>query len=240
MQEIVTYDKVYLDESYKQEFAALRDRYHERTRKALQGRSVDHEPVSNVSEFFYLNDDGNGGVTLTAGDFVAYFNNRFGGGDRLDAMKRSIRQAVSREELCREKKTARINLSQSKQRSPKITFAERIRSAQRKFSFVHAVFALMLTLSLVLMLGSSIVLDRAEQEVATLEQEVGSLWHQLDERAGGAGRDTAEGYGLVAGDAEAVSYLELSGEDTVEIYPSQKGVGVEMSGLLNAIAALLK
>ena len=101
------YEKIYFNDNYKEQFEALRNRYHTRTQEALQGRKVDHAPVPNATTIVYLNDNGDGDVYVTTGDFVEYFNRRFGGSDRIGAMRRSLFGAARRAELRLESKDHR-------------------------------------------------------------------------------------------------------------------------------------
>ena len=106
-----TYDKVYFNDNYKERFEAFREHYRARTRKALQGRKVDHAPVPNATTIVFLHDDPDGGVHITTGDFVEYFNRRFGDNDRIGAARRSLANAVRKAECCpdMEKKRAAAN-----------------------------------------------------------------------------------------------------------------------------------
>ena len=63
MDRTVTYEKVYFNDDYRQQFEAFRDRYRSRTQKAIGNRTVDHHPVSNISEIIHLHDNGDGDVT---------------------------------------------------------------------------------------------------------------------------------------------------------------------------------
>ncbi|MBQ8356387.1 MAG: hypothetical protein IJX39_01105 [Clostridia bacterium] len=227
----VTYEKVYFNDNYKEQFEALRNHYHARTREALQGRKVDHTPVPNATTIVHLHDDGDGGVYVTTGDFVEYFNRRFGDNDRIGAMRRSISNAVHKAELRRETEERRGAEPESHVRRERRSF-QPLRSARPRFAFLHAIFALILVLSIGILGGTSMLLERTETEVMTLSEEVAML-------EATRGTVLAEQYDNTA-EGEEVAYPDLSGGDSVEIYPAVNGGGVEMAALLNALASLGK
>ena len=106
-----TYEKVYFNDNYKEQFEELRNRYRARTNEALKGRKVDHDPMPNATTIVYLHDSGDGGYYITTGDFVEYFNRRFGGNDRIGAMRRSITNAVRKTEMRREASVKKVSES---------------------------------------------------------------------------------------------------------------------------------
>ncbi|MBO5355134.1 MAG: hypothetical protein J6B09_03615 [Clostridia bacterium] len=224
------YEKIYFNDNYKEQFEALRNRYHTRTQEALQGRKVDHAPVPNATTIVYLNDNGDGDVYVTTGDFVEYFNRRFGGSDRIGAMRRSLSGAVRKAELCRESKKDR-RASASETHRERRSF-QPLRSVRSGFSFLHAVLAMVLILSIGILGGTSLLLERAEAEVMALEEEVAIL-------EATHGTLMVDQYNATAIEDQA-SYPDMSGGDSVEIYPAVKGGGVEMASLLNALASLGK
>jgi hypothetical protein len=86
-------------------------------------------------------------------------------------------------------------------------------------------FLLMLVLSVVLLAGSSLVLEEMDREVAALEAQVELLGANTEANADPL-QDAAQ--------------LTLSEGDAVEIYPAEKEGGISMAALLNALAALAK
>lgn len=225
MTDTATYEKEYFEENYKEQFEALRTEYRARTQKALQGRKIDHEPVSNIDAVVYLHDDGDGGYHVTVGDFVEFFNRRFGDSDRIGAMQRSIANAVRRKEMRREVEKKRGTES-AQQKKNNVT---PLRSVRPRFAFVQIFLVLLLTLSLGILGASSLLVNNSEKEVLRLEEEVAML-----EATEGVG-ETAQ---FNADYNTPVYYPELSGEDSVELYPATNGGGVEMASLLNALAKL--
>ena len=211
------YEKVYFNDDYSKQFAALRSQYYNRTQDALEGRVVDHAPVSNIASVVLLHDEGDGGTTITEMDFATYFNQRYGNSDRLGAMRASIAHAVRKADKSGEQAK---RLRREKARREGAGILSHIRSAKRHLVFVHALFALMLMLSFVMLLGSSVLLDRTEQKRASLSAEATAL------------EVTDEGPAT-----EEVSYLSLQGEEEAEVYaPAEEEVS--MSVLLNAFAKI--
>ena len=101
------YEKIYFNDNYKEQFEALRHKYHARTQEALHGRKIDRAPVPNATTVVYLNDNGDGDSYVTTGDFVEYFNSHFGGSDRLGAMRRSLSGAVHKAQMKKDSKKSR-------------------------------------------------------------------------------------------------------------------------------------
>ncbi len=213
------YEKVYFNDDYSKQFAALRSQYYNRTQDALEGRAVDHAPVSNIASIVLLHDEGDGGTTVTEMDFATYFNQRYGNSDRLGAMRASIAHAVRKADKSGEQAK---RLRREKARREGAGILSHIRSAKRHLVFVHALFALMLMLSLVMLMGSSVLLDRTEQQRAALATEMTAL-------------ETGSTESIP--DVEELSYLSLQGEEEAEIYaPAEEEVS--MSVLLNAFAKI--
>jgi hypothetical protein len=174
-----------------------------------------------VDAIVYLHDDGDGGFHVTTGDFVSFFNHRYGNNDRLGAMRRSLAVAEQKAEKSNEfLKKQRTAVTKEQEKSG---FAHRVRTAGRRFAFVPAMFALMLVLSIALLTGSTVVLEDVEREVAELKAQVTVL---------------EEDAAITADPLANMTHLTLSGEDAVEIYPEEKEGGISMSALLNALAAL--
>ena len=224
-----TYDKVYFNDNYKEQFESLRNHYRARTGEALRGRKVDHEPMPNATTIVYLHDNGDGGYYVTTGDFVEYFNRRFGGNDRIGAMRRSISNAVRKTEMRREAEEKRGGEARRVNRVSK--GVRPLSSVRPVFSFMHAVFALILVLSIGILGGTSILLDRTEANVMALEEEVAML-------EATRGTVLATQYDSTTEESPEAEYPAMDGEDSVEIYPAQNGGGVEMAALLNALASL--
>ena len=216
MTDTATYEKEYFEDNYKAQFEALRTEYRARTQKALQGRKIDHEPVSNIDA---------GGYRVTVGDFVEFFNRRFGDSDRIGAMQRSIENAVRRKEMRREVEKKRGS-EHAQQKKNTVT---PLRSVRPRFAFVQVFLVLMLTLSLSILGASALLVNNSEKEVMRLEEEVAMLE---------ATQGVAETEQFNADYSTPVYYPELSGEDSVELYPAKMGGGVEMASLLNALAKL--
>ena len=226
-----TYEKIYFNDNYKEQFEALRNRYHARTQEALQGRKIDHAPVPNATTVVYLNDSGDGDVYVTTGDFVEYFNRRFGGSDRIGAMRRSLSGAVRKAEMCRESKKRDAVTSETLHRERR-SF-QPLRSVRFGFSFFRAVLAMVLILSIGILGGTSLLLERTQAEVMALEEEVAIL-------EATHGSVMVEQYNATTAAQDQGAYPDMSGSDSVEIYPAVKGGGVEMASLLNALASLGK
>lgn len=224
-----TYDKVYFNDNYKEQFESLREHYRARTSAALKGRKVDHDPMPNATTVVYLHDIDDGGCYVTTGDFVEYFNRRFGGNDRIGAMRRSVANAARKTEIRRNAEQKQGKPVKARRTSAGIC---PVRSVRPAFSFMNAVFALILVLSIGILGGTSLLLDRTEANVMALEEEVSMLE---------ATRGSIEAYQYNATTEGAqTEYPALDGADSVEIYPAQNGGGVEMAELLNALASLGK
>ena len=88
------YDKEYFEVNFKEQFASLRERYHDRTQAALSGRRIDTAPVPNATTIVHLHDAPDGGYYITTGDFVEYFNRRFGDNDRIGAVRRRLSRSI--------------------------------------------------------------------------------------------------------------------------------------------------
>lgn len=225
MNQAQVYDKVYFQDDYKQQFEALRSRYHDRTQKALRGRAVDHTPTSNIAEFYYLNNEPDGGVSLTSGDLVDYFNSRYGGSDRIGAMREALSNAA--------KKAEKSGELAKKQRSEKARESGMALNCRVRFSRAHMVlvnmmFAFMLVLSIALLGASGVMLERSEADVAATELQL-------------AQNEKVQAVALFddAGEAKNTSdaYLTCANENVTEVYQvEQKQNGIE--AFLRALAYL--
>ena len=221
------YDKVYFNDSYKEQFEALREHYRSRTQQALQGRKVDHAPVPNATTIVYLHDGPDGGVYVTTGDFVEYFNRRFGDNDRIGAARRSLANAARKAEICQD-----VSEKRNAPRSG-VKALTPSRSVRPKFAFLHAVLALMLVLAIGLWTGSTLFVDQTESRLMELEDQV----TMLEGGVASEGEATVLEEGVSAESTEISTYMSIGGEDQVEIYPAD---GVEMSGLLSIFARLFR
>ena len=203
MYQTQVYDKVYFNDEYSKQFQALRSRYHDRTQRALNQRKVDHNPTSNIAEFYNLNDEPDGGVTLTAGDLVDYFNQRYGGTDRIGAARQAIQNATKKVEKSREAtKKARTETTMHADNALRC----RMRFARGHMVLVNAFFALVLMFSMALLSASGVILERSAAEVAVLEQEATQ-------------NESVETATFFDGGASvSEQYLSLSGENTTEVY----------------------
>ncbi len=223
-----TYEKVYFEDNYKERFEAFKQHYRARTRKALQSRTVDHAPVSNVAEIVYLHDDPNGGVQITTGDFVEYFNRRFGDNDRIGAVRRSLANAARRAEKCPEemdrKRAAAIKKSAEKAFAP--------RSAKPRFVFVNALFALMLLLAVGMWGGSTLYLERTESYVMEVEERQAMMAIAQSEESFAPAQENGE---VVT--TEISAFMSMGAEDHVEVYPVEE---YELPPLLSIFAKLGK
>ena len=223
-----SYVKEYFEDNYSEQFASMRAQYRSRTKNALLGRKIDEEPIANATTIVYLHDDDQGGYSITTGDFVEHFNRRFGDSDRIGAMQRSIANAVRRDEMRREVEERHgVGSGRKKQKE----FAP-LRSVRHRFALLQVVFSLMLVFSVGILGVTAVMVDQSKAEVMQLEEEVAML-----EATHGVGETDQYDNTTVVGDQ---SGSDLSGEDSVELYPATNGGGVEMAGLLNALANLGK
>lgn len=217
------YEKVYFQDDYKQQFDALRSRYHDRTQRALGKRAVDHNPVSNISEFYNLHEDPDGGVRLCTMDFVEYFNRRYGGSDRVGAAREALVNAKNKAEKSGE--------LAKKQRSEKAlreggSLACRTAFARRHVMLVNTFFAFILMLSIALLSASGVMLERSEADVAALELQQAQSEQVVARELFSAGDD---GY--------SSAYLARAAENTTEVF-EVKSEESSMEALLAALAYL--
>lgn len=220
-----SYVREYFNDNYAEQFAALRDRYHTRTREALQGRKIDRAPVPNATTIVFLHDDGDGGEYVTTGDFVAYFNHRYGGSDRIRSMKHSLENAVRKSEMRRESEKRRGKDQRVRTGTVDKSFRT-MRTVRPGFSLLHALFAIMLVISIGILGGTSMLLDGAKAEVIALEEEVAML-----EATSGTVLTDQFDAGETAG--TETSYPALDGGDAVYHYPAINGGGTEWQAMLD-------
>ena len=215
------YEKVYFQDDYKQQFDALRSRYHDRTQRALSKRAIDHDPVSNVSEFYYLHDDPDGGVRLQTGDFVEYFNRRYGGKDRIGAVREALVNAKSKAD-----KSGNFAKRQQSERVER-KLSCRTALARRHVVLVNAFFALVLMLSVVLLGASGVMLERSEADIAAIEMELSQ----------NESVETAALYTSGTQDAVSDAYLTRVAMDSTAVYQANRSES-DWKDLLDALAYL--
>lgn len=230
MENNTVYDEVFFHEEYSAEYNELRKKYRSRVQNAICGRAVDHNPVPNATTVVHLNKDEDGGVQIvTTGDFVDFFNKKYGNGDRVGEVRRSLEQARIRAARLKEKEED----EQARRAAMKQT-AERgalpaVRTAKRHLIFTNAFFALLFMLSISLLVCSSLVLDRANTRVAALSAEVTMLRGNEPAEKEAPTSDRILDY-YEAHEAQ----ITLSEGNSVEFFESERQ-GIEMSALLNAL-----
>ena len=205
------YDKEYFEDNYKEQFEALRNRFHDRTQKALAGRKIDKKPMPNATTIVFLHDEPDGGVRISTGDFVEYFNHRYGDTNRIGAMRKSL--------VVAERKAQMSNEYAKRQRSERArtmgsVLSKHVRLTKRPLAFLHAVFAVMLVCSLLLLGTSATLLEREGTMMADTVESV-------------AAYDT-----VVANDTVSDAYLERSRENTIEAF---EVVENEEEGMLRSL-----
>ena len=215
------YDKEYFTDDYSRQFNDLRNRYHARTQSALKRRAVDTAPMPNATTFVAMEDLSDGGVTITTGDFVRFFNEKYGH-DRIQAAHASIARAQRECEL----KQARGRVQQESKAQKTWKKASQKRALRPRFSFARAVMGMMLILSIALLFGTSLALDQTKEQVMELQSAVESMQGSTEEV------QVAQ-YGVV--DAESLSFAAA---DSVEVYTPREESA--MSVLLNALSSLGK
>lgn len=217
------YEKVYFQDDYKQQFDALRSRYHDRTQRALGKRKVDRDPVSNISEFYYLHDDPDGGVRLQTGDFVEYFNRRYGGTNRIGAVREALVNAKTKAE--KNSGFAKKQESEKRERG----FSCRTALAGRHVVLVNAFFAFMLMLSVLLLGASGVMLRRSEADIAAIELQLAQ-----SESVETASLYTAGGQAPVSD-----AYLTRVAQNSTAVYQPERTQG-GIDALLAALSYLWK
>ncbi len=205
------YDKIFFKENYS---AEMRERA--MTRESANPR-VSATDMPNATTVVLMEDTPDGGVTITTGDFVAYFN-KMHGCDRVGNMRRMLSDAQRNCELKRMKEQAEEKARAPKQKSVR-------RPLRPRFSFVKAVFGLMLTLAVAVLVGTSVLLEQTQTELTALQNEVEQMQSVCVEE---------QGEML----AEPRAYT-LDGEDEVEIYVNEEQPPM-MVELLSAFSDLWK
>ena len=217
------FDKEYFHDDYSRQFSEMRNRYHNRTQSALKRRSVDKAPMPNATTVVLMKDMPDGGVSITTGDFVSYFNQKYGC-ERVENVRRSLVQARRRSELKRVSATAKAETSARVVKKNTQKKANKLR-----LSFARVALCFMLLLSITMLLGTSLLLDNERQQVVSLQKEVELLQNETlhaDVQA------TSE-------DFAHLESLSFSQENSVEIYTAEQEESA-MSVLLNALASLGK
>lgn len=207
------YDRIFFKENYS---AELRER--SMARESANPR-VNASDMPNATTVVFMEDTPDGGVTITTGDFVAYFNKRYGC-DRVGNMRRSLANAQRNCELKRAKAQQEDEKVSRKKTSKKEAPARR--PLRPRFSFVKAVFGLMMVLAITVLLGTSLLLEQTELEVANLRSEVEDL-------------QAAKGTQVKMEMNAAPEAYELDGEASVEIYEAEEEPGV-MSEIFGAFS----
>ena len=218
------YDKVYFTENYSREIGEKRERM---MRESANSR-INAADMPNATTVVYMEDTLDGGVTVTTGDFVAFFNKRCGY-DRVGDMRRTLAKAQQNCDLRRakEQRIAQMKARSSQKNEPKQAKRQQSRPTFVRFSFVKAVFGLMMVLALAILVGTSLMLDQSKAELATLESEVAAM--QNEEVAS---------VQVVRATPVSVEY-SFNGEDEVEVFTTQEQPLV-MTELLSAFAELWK
>ena len=159
------YDKVYFRDDYQRQFEAFRERYHGRVQSALAGRKVDAAPMPNATTYIELQELEDGGVTIaSSGDFLDYFNSRYGGRDRIGACRAALAGAAQKAEkgaIVRRRADAVDGAA----------IACRMRCSKAHLMFVNVMFTLLLVFSLLLLGASGVMLKNSEKALAQAEAE---------------------------------------------------------------------
>ena len=215
------YDEVYFTENYSREIGEKR----ERTMRDSAISRKNGADMPNATTVVFMEDTQDGGVTITTGDFVAFFNSRCGY-DRVGNMRRTMAKA---QENCELKRAKEQRIAEMKARSAQKTHTQIRERRPRfaRFSFVKAVFGLMMVLALSILVGTSLMLEQSKTELAALEAEVAVM---QTEQTGDL---------QVMASACAASECSFDGEDAVEVYPVEDQPFV-MTEVLSAFADLWK
>ena len=213
------YDKIFFKENYS---AEMRERSMVRESANPRANASD---MPNATTVVFMEDTPNGGVTITTGDFVAYFNKQYGC-DRVGNMRRTLADAQRNCELKRAKAQQMAEAESRKATSKKKQVTEHHRVRPR-FSLVKAVFGLMLVLAIAVLVGTSLLLEQTELELATLRSEV-------EEMQAAKGTQVKMEMNAAAPQAYA-----LDGEQSVEIYEPQEESSM-MSEVFSAISNFWK
>ena len=216
------FDRHYFDDNYADEM---------RARAAAKG-SANPDAVGfdmpNATTIVHLTDTPDGGVTIsTTGDFVAYANKKFGC-DRDGKVRRLLADATRNRALKAAQAESEAQQASRQQKAPERSAPRKQRS---RFSFVKAVFGLMLVLAIGVLAVTSMMLEHTEMELAALESEIATMQAVQ-------GDVIAEGTDALADFTGEAATLALCGKDSVEIYPAQEEEGHIVMEFLSAFAAL--
>ena len=213
------YDELYFTENYSREIGEKRDRM---LRDSANSRK-NAADMPNATTVVFMEDTPDGGVTVTTGDFVAFFNKRCGY-DRVGEFRRTMAKARENDDLNRAKEQ-RIAEMKARNTKKERTQPQARRPRMARFSFVKAVFGLMMVLALSILVGTSLMLEQSKTELASLEAEVSGM--QLEYVT----EQQAATYTCAAEDCS------FDGEDSVEVYAVEDQPFV-MTELLSAFADL--
>ncbi len=224
------YDKIYFNDDYSRQFSELRERYHDRTQAALRGRKQETAPMPNATTIVLMEDLPDGGVTIkNTGDFASYYKQRCGH-DRLGEVRKSLSDARVRSEMREMRDKAHRASEQARKGTVKkgVSTQKKRVTHRSRFSFAHALLAMMLLLSMVMFFGTSALLDNTVEELKAMKSEVATM--QNDESAV-----------MLVEESEIPESTTLSGADSVEVYEStEEEEGFSVMALLNALASLGK
>lgn len=225
MENKTVYEPVYFTDEYRAQYEELRTRYRTRMEDAMKERTIDHSPVPNATTVVHLHEGSSGDMTIiTTGDFVDFFNKKYGNNDRIGAVRKSLELARIKADHCKEEQPARL---EALQRSAEKGLFYKVRTVKRRLIFTHAFFAMLLVFSIALLSCSSLVLSRADERVMNLKSEVEILQTNA--------QDTVmTGEEILGFDAADATALSMCGENAVEFYETETH-GVELSALLNAL-----
>ena len=213
------YDRIFFKENYSAEMRARN------TVLESANPRTNASDMPNATTVVFMEDTPDGGVTITTGDFVAYFNKQYGC-DRVGNMRRSLAQAQRNCELKRAKAQQMAKAENHKAESKKKQTVAR-RPLRPRFSLVKAVFGLMLVLAVAVLLGTSLLVEQTELEVASLRSEVEQL-------------QAAKGTEVkMEMNAAAPEVYALDGEESVEIYEPEEATPL-MSEIFGAFSEFWK
>ena len=212
------YDELYFVENYSREIGEKR----ERTMRDSAISRKNAADMPNATTVVFMEDTKDGGVTITTGDFVAFFNNRCGY-DRIGNLRRTMAKAQENCDLNRAKEQ---RIAEMKARNAqKERTQPSVRRPRARFSFVKAVFGLMMVLALSILVGTSLMLEQSKVEVAALEAEVSAM------------QSVEVAQMRVASYNSMPVECSFDGEDSVEVYTVEDQPLV-MSEILSAFADL--
>lgn len=224
MEDKIVYEAVFFKNAYHSEYQDLRDAYRSKFKKAMSNRKIDHNPMPNATTVVHLerNDDGDLRI-VTTGDFVDFFNQKYGNRDRVGEVRRSLENARIIEENKKEER--RVVQNTAIKNSAAKGFFGAVRTAKRRLFLAHAVFAVMLMTAMTMLLGSNLALDRASKALYVAQQEYSSLQNE--------GAEITQDCEVLGYNAESAASLAMDGGNQVEVYEQEENV--VMSALLNAI-----